>query len=58
MRGRWGAGMCGCGTRYADNNLSKGLDSAIEILDRRYASGEIEKAEYDEKKRALNESQE
>ncbi len=47
MRRRIGSMMCGFGTH------SKISDSAKEILDRRYVSGEIEKDEYEEKKRAI-----
>ena len=45
--------MCGFGRRDIDNHQTRGSDSAIEILDRRYASGEINKDEYEEKKRTL-----
>ena len=31
----------------------KGKESSMDILDRRYASGDIDKTEYDEKKRTL-----
>ena len=31
-------------------------DSALDILDKQYASGEINKVEYEEKKRTLTES--
>ena len=48
--------MCGFGGRNIDNHQTKGSDSAIEILDKRYASGEINKEEYEEKKRTLTES--
>lgn len=51
-RRRWtmigGFGPCG-----RDWQQAKGAASAMEILDRRYASGDIDKAEYDEKKRVL-----
>ena len=53
MRGRRGFRMCCFGPRDIDNHQTKGSDSAIEILNRRYASGEIDKEEYEEKKRTL-----
>ena len=56
MRGRWGSTMCGFGPRNFDNTQAKGSDTAIEILDKRYALGEIEKEEYEEKKRTLTDS--
>jgi putative membrane protein len=45
-RAAWAGGGC-CGTSY------RGNESAIEILKKRYASGEINKDEYEEKKKAL-----
>lgn len=41
---------------YANKNGSKILkrESAEEILDRRYANGEITKEEYEESKRVIN----
>ena len=56
MRRRWGSTMCGLGSRYFDNTQPKDSDSAVEILDKRYALGEIEKEEYVEKKRTLTDS--
>lgn len=53
MRGRWGSMMCGCGPRSIDRQQTEGPDSARDILDRRYASGEIDKAEYEEKRKTL-----
>ena len=53
MRGRRGSMMCGFGPRSSDNQQAGSSDSAMEILDRRYASGEIDKDEYEEKKRTL-----
>jgi len=53
MRGRRGSMMCGFGPRTIDKHQAGGSDSAMEILDRRYASGEIDKDEYEEKKRTL-----
>ena len=57
MRGRWGSMMCGFGPRSFDNTHSKDYESAMDILDKRYASGEIEKEEYDERKRTLTKPQ-
>ena len=48
--------MCCFGRRKMDNHQNMGSDSAIEILDKRYAAGEINKEEYEEKKRTLTES--
>lgn len=45
MRGRC---MCGHTSHDKDNH---GSESAGEILDRRYANGEIDRTEYGEKKR-------
>ncbi len=56
MRGRWGSMMCGFGPRRTDNHKIRDSNSTIEILDKRYALGEINKEEYEEKKRTLTES--
>jgi len=48
MRSKRRFGMCCFGPRDSD--------SAIEILEKRYASGEIDKSEYEEKKRTLTDS--
>lgn len=53
MRWRSGSRMCGFDPRGSGHEELKGSFSALEILDRRYASGEIDKAEYDEKRRVL-----
>ena len=53
MRGRRGAMMCGFGSRISNRHPDRGADSALAILDRRYASGAIDRAEYEEKKRVL-----
>ncbi len=37
-------------------NLGESSESALEILNKRYARGEIEKQEYEEKKAAIVES--
>ena len=53
MRGRRGSMMCGCGSRDIDNQQTRVPDSAIGILNKRYASGEINKEEYEERKSIL-----
>lgn len=54
MRGRRGSMMCGFGSRGIDSQQSGASDS--DLLDKRYASGEINKEEYEEKRRTLTES--
>ena len=53
MRGRRGSMMCGFGPSSFRNPQERRSGSALEILDRRYASGEIDKEEYEERKRTL-----
>jgi putative membrane protein len=54
MRGRRGFMMCGPSSRTAGDPVWKeNSESAIEILDKRYARGEIGKEEYEEKKRDI-----
>jgi putative membrane protein len=54
MRGRRGSMMCGFRSHNTDSQQISTSDSAIDILDKRYALGEINKEEYEEKKRTLN----
>ena len=56
MRGRRGSMMCGLGSRAPDRQHTGNSESAIDILDKRYATGEINKDEYHEIKRTLNDS--
>jgi putative membrane protein len=56
MRGRKGSMRCGFGSRGIDSKQTGPSDSAMDILDRRYAAGEINKEEYEEKKRSLTQS--
>jgi len=53
MRKRRGSMMCGLGFRNKSMNHISTSDSATDILDKLYASGEIGKEEYEERKRTL-----
>lgn len=53
MRGRKGSMMCGSGSRDAEGDRIDASDSAMDILDKRYALGEINKEEYEEKRNAI-----
>lgn len=53
MRGRRGPMMCGFFPRATNYPQSKSSESAEDILDKRYAAGDIEKEEYEEKKRTI-----
>ena len=55
MRRRRGFGMCCFAPRDIDPGQTTRSDSALEILDKRYASGEISKEEYQERKSVLTE---
>ena len=48
--------MCGFGFRKKDRHHISTSDSATDILDKRYASGDIDKEEYEDKKRILAKS--
>ena len=56
MRKRGGS-MCGFGARDGDKNPISDSDSASDILDKRFALGEISKAEYEEKKITLSQGE-
>jgi len=54
MRVRRGSMFCGLGSREAESQHLNASDSAMDILNKRYALGEINKEEYEEKKRVLS----
>jgi uncharacterized membrane protein len=53
MRRHKGTMISGFGCCGRDRQEAKSAQSARDLLDRRYASGAIDKAEYEEKKRTL-----
>lgn len=56
MRRARGSLMCGFGSRIVDRCQFRGSATAKEILDRRYASGSINKDEYEEIKKTIFDS--
>jgi uncharacterized membrane protein len=54
MRGRRGSTLCGFGSLGSDSHQINYSDSAMDILNKRYALGEINKEEYEKKKRDLS----
>ena len=56
MRSRRGSMMCGFGSRNIDEGQATDSYTAMEILNKRYASGQINKDEYQEMKRSLTDS--
>ena len=54
MRWMRGSGMCGFHSRGTDNRDIHPTDSAVDILDKRYALGEISQEEYEERKRTIS----
>jgi putative membrane protein len=54
MRRRGGSMMCGFGSLGLGSQNINSSDSGMDILNKRYALGEINKEEYEEKKRALS----
>ncbi len=51
MRGRMGSMMCRPGFRKSGNHGKDASDSPLDILNKRYVRGEVNKEEYEEKKR-------
>jgi uncharacterized membrane protein len=53
MRGRMGSMMCRPGSHSTGGHREDASGPAVDVLDRRYAQGEINKEEYEEKKAAV-----
>ncbi len=53
MRGHMGSMMCGPGSRGKDSHGEESGGSALDILNKRYARGEADKQEYEEKKKTI-----
>ncbi len=53
MRRGSGTGMCGFGPGHSDTGHVSPSDSATDILDKRYALGEISREEYEDRKRTI-----
>jgi len=48
--------MCGFGSRDTNIHQISASDSAIDILDKRYAFGDISKKEYEDRKRTVTDT--
>jgi uncharacterized membrane protein len=48
--------MCGFGSRDTNSQQSSASDTALDILEKRYALGQIDKEEYEERKRTLTDT--
>ncbi len=53
MRGRMGSMICRPGFRKSGSTGEDASDSPLDILNKRYARGEINKEEYEEKKKVV-----
>jgi putative membrane protein len=53
MKGRMGSTMCRPGFRKSVSRGEDASDSPLDILNKRYARGEVNKEEYEEKKKAI-----
>ncbi len=56
MRSRRGSMICGFGSRNIGDDQTMDSNTAMEILNKRYALGQINKDEYQEIKRSLTDS--
>lgn len=53
MRGRMGSMMCRPGFRKSGSHGEDSADSPVDILNKRYIRGEVNKEEYEEKKSVI-----